>query len=436
MCSNSDSIGCIIPGVNVAAAQFCFALQYPHKCSLPANVHDDTFSEMTECVMEEMNSYTIRRGISQQQLTHEATTACLDPKKSWWPRLAAESGDAPVGTQPRSRLLGRRHSECVAKGPSIWLVIMIKDQSRLLPYWLTWHFLLGVSHILVYDHGSQRADAVEAVCRPWIERGVVTVIQWRRQGKAPQEASYNNAIRRTVAAGAEFVGALDADELFVPFHDGCLPRLMSNCTVAAGCGGMQINRRHIRGSKVLSGNPAHPQSALQITTHQMGSVEGTVKSIVRARAAIEYWTPHAVLQRKPFCIMDELMDTCRSTPGVEGRQHKLILRWPPRTARAALYHLQCVTLLDWVMKQSLQGWPSNHESGLYQTLPAIVQGYQKKCAPLGGAANASLRGMNGFHQQAQRYDSYDPDLVEFLRDMDARTLITLAAADRGTEPTS
>ena len=223
------------------------------------------------------------------------------------------------------------------------------------------------------------------------------------------------------------MGALDADELLAPFQDRCLPRLMANCTVDAHCGGVLLNRRLTRGSDILSGNSAHPRSALQITMHQPGTIEGDVKSIVRVRAAIQYWTPHAVLQRRPFCIMDEFMDKCRSRQGNEGKQHSLILRWPPMTVRAALYHVQCVTLLDWVMKKSLQGWPSNHEAGFFLTLPAIVQDYHKNCAPL-PTINASRRNAQSPFSTAKEDKHYNPGLLEFLREMDARTLATLGTS--------
>ena len=42
LCATTDDTGCIIPGANAAAAQFCFALHYRHKCKLPKNVHDMT----------------------------------------------------------------------------------------------------------------------------------------------------------------------------------------------------------------------------------------------------------------------------------------------------------------------------------------------------------------------------------------------------------
>ena len=60
-------------------------------------------------------------------------------------------------------------------------------------------------------------------------------------------------------------------------------------------------------------------------------------------------------------------------------------------ARAALYHAQCVTLVDWVLKKSLQGWPSNHEKGLFRTLPATVQDYRKNCQPLPTNASRTHR---------------------------------------------
>ena len=431
LCATTDDTGCIIPGANAAAAQFCFALHYRHKCKLPKNVHDNDFSELTQCITEEMADYASRRGMSRHQLTHEATAACLT--KSWWPTLA-ESREASANVQQRLRLLERRRAACMSTGPAIWLVTMIKDQSRVLPYWLAWHFLLGASRILVYDHGSQRADALEKICQPWIERGLVTVVKWSRQEYGVQDHAYNHGLRQAVNAGVEFVGAIDADEYLLPFSDRCLPKLLANCTVEAGCGGVQLNRRFTRGAGILSGRPK--RSPLQLTMHQIATVEGEVKSIVRAKAAIEYWTPHAALLRRPFCMMDESVNSCRSRPRPE-RQHSLIFRWPPTTVRAALYHAQCVTLVDWVLKKSLQGWPSNHEKGLFRTLPATVQDYRKNCRPLPTNASrhdpivrqpAQCRDWGCTAIDAYQDSELQKGLGGFLREQDALALAALGAS--------
>ena len=193
LCQSTDSVGCIIPGAGVAASQLCFAVYYQHRCPLPRNVTAGDFDALTACVVSEMMSHAGQRGISEHVLSFEATGFCLDMRLSWWPRLTRR-------TPPLQALSS---SPCRGKGPTIWLAIIVRDQSRLLPYWLTWHTRLGASHILLYDHLSQTASAIDTVVRPWVEQALVTVIRWR----TTQEAAYSDALQRAAAARVDFLGA-------------------------------------------------------------------------------------------------------------------------------------------------------------------------------------------------------------------------------------
>jgi hypothetical protein len=80
---------------------------------------------------------------------------------------------------------GHRHVEAT----TVWLCCIVKFQARLMPYWITWHLLLGVSHVLVYDnhetgkHESLGAEALRECLEPFIRAGLVTLIAFAGVGR-------------------------------------------------------------------------------------------------------------------------------------------------------------------------------------------------------------------------------------------------------------
>ena len=118
--------------------------------------------------------------------------------------------------------------------PRIWIAIEVRQQAASLPYWLVWHLLLGVEHILVYNNDNflnynDLIDSkllLEAVA-PFVTDGYATVIPFEADGN--QIAAYEDAVARASAAGVDFVGALDADEFAAPFADRTLGALLGKC---------------------------------------------------------------------------------------------------------------------------------------------------------------------------------------------------------------
>ena len=91
-------------------------------------------------------------------------------------------------------------------------VCAIKNESRFLSDWLTFHHGVGATHFFLYDNES--TDNPSAVLSPWIDAGIVTLITW--PGRAQQRKVYAHCVR-TFWRSSRWIAFLDLDEfLFSP----------------------------------------------------------------------------------------------------------------------------------------------------------------------------------------------------------------------------
>jgi len=108
-----------------------------------------------------------------------------------------------------------RHPDASA-APSgrVALCLRFRDESRYLKEWLDYHLAAGIDHFFLYNNFSK--DHYEVVLKPYLEGGLVTLIDWPRAPASP--AAENDCIART-AGRFDWVGFFDADE-FVVIADG------------------------------------------------------------------------------------------------------------------------------------------------------------------------------------------------------------------------
>lgn len=81
-----------------------------------------------------------RQNSSLTKLSEDAFIWCLDRFVLGRQAVIA----APMPPIPKLRV-----DEC---GGPIWLAAIVRFQSASIPYWLIWHLLMGVSHVLIYDN--------------------------------------------------------------------------------------------------------------------------------------------------------------------------------------------------------------------------------------------------------------------------------------------
>jgi Glycosyltransferase family 92 len=86
-------------------------------------------------------------------------------------------------------------------------VVRVKDEARFLPEWIAHHLNLGIEHFYIYDNGS--TDGTREVIYPFIERGIVTFVDWPIVPASP--ACYWDFLKR-YRSSSKWVAFFDADE--------------------------------------------------------------------------------------------------------------------------------------------------------------------------------------------------------------------------------
>lgn len=93
--------------------------------------------------------------------------------------------------------------------------LLIKDEGRYLPEWLSWHISQGIEHFYIYDNGSA-IPVTESVPAEYAE--MVTIIDFPPPRKYTQADAYDDCLAR-FASDADWIAFLDTDE-FLRVVDG------------------------------------------------------------------------------------------------------------------------------------------------------------------------------------------------------------------------
>src|SRR5690348_1564112 len=95
------------------------------------------------------------------------------------------------------------------------VVAIFKDEERYLEEWLAFCLCEGVEHVLLYDHCS--TDDSRKLLEPWIEAGIVELIEWDLPWKnGAQAKAYADALVR-LRGRTRWAAFIDIDEyLFSP----------------------------------------------------------------------------------------------------------------------------------------------------------------------------------------------------------------------------
>ena len=95
------------------------------------------------------------------------------------------------------------------------LTAIIKNEGRYLTEWIDYHLLVGIEHFYLYNNGS--TDNTSEVLKPYVERGIVDLINF--PGQAKQIPAYHDSLRRH-RNECRYMAVIDADEFIRPVEDG------------------------------------------------------------------------------------------------------------------------------------------------------------------------------------------------------------------------
>ncbi len=99
----------------------------------------------------------------------------------------------------------------IEKKYRVSICAIFKNESQYLREWLEFHQIVGVDHFYMYNNFSE--DDFQTVLKPYIENGVVTLIEWPYDQK--QMECYKDCINN-FANETKWLGFIDIDEFVVP----------------------------------------------------------------------------------------------------------------------------------------------------------------------------------------------------------------------------
>jgi hypothetical protein len=177
---------------------------------------------------------------------------------------------------------------------------IFRNEAPYLAEWIAFHRLVGVEHFFLYDNGSE--DQPEAVLRPYLQRGWVTLRPWpvpfHLQASRQAYADCLDDVRGRV----RWLACLDIDEfLFAPRHEE-IPTLLREFESHPGV----VVRWQVYGSsghERASVEPVISRFVRRAPTHWIRNRR--VKSIVDPARALVPVNPHHFLYRDDACAVDE-----------------------------------------------------------------------------------------------------------------------------------
>ena len=110
----------------------------------------------------------------------------------------------------RSKLLTAKPN-IVAKKYNVSICAIFKNEAQYLREWIEFNHLVGVEHFYLYNNNSE--DDYQSVLKPYINNGIVTLIQWPYNQK--QMECYMSCIEK-YASETKWMGFIDIDEFIVP----------------------------------------------------------------------------------------------------------------------------------------------------------------------------------------------------------------------------
>jgi hypothetical protein len=112
------------------------------------------------------------------------------------------------------------------------IMSIFRDEADWLKEWIDYHEKVGVDHFYLYNNKS--VDDYAAVLKPYIERGVVDVIEWDYDDfPACQLRAITNCIS-SVKRSVKWLALIDTDEFIVPKKVDSLKKFLKNYEDYAG----------------------------------------------------------------------------------------------------------------------------------------------------------------------------------------------------------
>lgn len=180
-------------------------------------------------------------------------------------------------------LRARKYDQTHTFNHNLAIGAIMKDEGPYLKEWLEYHILVGVEKFYLYDNGS--SDDTMNIVKPYIERGIVDLIDF--PGKGKQMAAYRDIINR-YSYDSRWIAFIDLDEFLVPGDGEKLTDILSSLPDFAELAVSWV----IYGSSGLVERPKG--LVLENYKHHADKSWG-IKSIVNPRLVVTMNNPHCNL---------------------------------------------------------------------------------------------------------------------------------------------
>jgi hypothetical protein len=171
--------------------------------------------------------------------------------------------------------------------------LRFKNEAKFLPEWICHHHLIGVEHFYLYNNNSD--DNYSEVLAPFINRGLVTLIEWPHQPASP--GAEHDCIAKCLGRD-EWLLCIDADEFVIPLKSSSLEDEIRRVNPKAA---LAINWR-IFGS---NGHKLSPRMVLDSFTKRNEQTNRHVKVIVRPDECVKNINPHSWVYKMFKKAVDE-----------------------------------------------------------------------------------------------------------------------------------
>ena len=223
---------------------------------------------------------------------------------------------------------------------NVWLATYVKNDAQTTVEWLVWHFLLGISHVLIYDNES--TDNLIVALAPFVSAGLVNIIPF--PGLAVQTEAFTDALTRARAANVTWLATIDVDEYIAPYVDGNIPHFLQRYSHLGNVGGVRLNWQYVNSMGRLwrfdSGHLLN-QTILDRSEFHTGTSDAHIKTIVFVNRTIEFIDPHYAIHRNyTFAINPDRLN--------KGHYH---FTKPPQMGTAVILHFHIRTLEEWIVKR-------------------------------------------------------------------------------------
>ena len=115
------------------------------------------------------------------------------------------------------------------------IVCIFNNEAEYLKEWIEYHRLVGTDHFYLYNNNS--SDNYEEVLKPYIESGVVTLINWPSPPHILyvffQKEAYNHCVK-TYKYDSHWMAFIDTDEFIVPTKDSTIPEFLEGYKLYGG----------------------------------------------------------------------------------------------------------------------------------------------------------------------------------------------------------